>query len=498
MKRSKQRSEMYQFLDSIIRACKEIEEIQPMLLQRQNIATRPLTSAHLAQTMTLLSLNTVELSQKVENALASNPALELAVERHCPICQRVLPPKGSCSLCSRPEHTENIEPIVFISPPQDFYTRGTYLPANEFLDDDPANNESLSEYVLRQIAAELKSADRPLAAHLLTNLDEDGLLTIPIVEVARYHHTLPSRVEAVLRLIQHADPIGVGSSTPKEALLVQLEALSEIQPVPALAERAIREGMKALSRHRYDELAQQLKVSAQKARQIAHFISENLNPFPARAHWGNVRHAGDAGPSTYQTPDAIISLQSKDSNAPLVVEVIAPHPGSLRINPLYRQALQQASPQNTSQMQGDLEQAKLLIKCLQQRNQAIVRLMQRLVILQRNYILQGEAYMQPLTRAQLAKELGVHESTISRAVSGKSVQLPDGHIVPLAKFFDRSLQVRTLLKQLIKQEDKSLSDSELAERLALQGFRIARRTVAKYRAMEGILPAHLRQDTPAV
>ena len=99
-----------------------------------------------------------------------------------------------------------------------------------------------------------------------------------------------------------------------------------------------------------------------------------------------------------------------------------------------------------------------------------------------------------MTRAQFAKELDVHELTISRAVASKTVQLPNRRIVPLSSFFDRSLNVRTILKDMISHENRPLSDTELAERLAKRGYVIARRTVAKYRSMEGILPAHLRQN----
>ena len=123
--------------------------------------------------------------------------------------------------------------------------------------------------------------------------------------------------------------------------------------------------------------------------------------------------------------------------------------------------------------------------------------MQRLAMLQRRYILEGDASMVPLTRAQLAGDLEVHESTISRAVAGKAVQLPNKKVVPLAKWFDRSLNVRTALLSIIAQERQPLSDTEIADLLADQGFIVARRTVAKYRSMEGILPARLRHNTAA-
>jgi RNA polymerase sigma-54 factor len=142
--------------------------------------------------------------------------------------------------------------------------------------------------------------------------------------------------------------------------------------------------------------------------------------------------------------------------------------------------------------QGGPEQATLLVKCLQQRNHTIVRLMQKLVVVQREFILHGDAYLKPITRADMAEELEVHESTMSRAVSDKAVQLPNRRIVPLAMFFDRSLHIRTALKEIIDQESYTLSDSQIAVLLSGMGYPVARRTVAKYRAIEGILPAHLR------
>jgi RNA polymerase sigma-54 factor len=172
--------------------------------------------------------------------------------------------------------------------------------------------------------------------------------------------------------------------------------------------------------------------------------------------------------------------------------VISPLVGRLRINPLFRKALSQAPDGKLEQWQNDIEQATLLIKCIQQRNHTIVRLAQKLVSMQREFILHGAAHLKPVTRASMAKMLDVHESTISRAVSSKAVQLPNGKIIPMARFFDRSLHIRTALCQIIAEERKPLTDTQLVRKLKQEGYSIARRTVAKYRAMEGILPAHLR------
>lgn len=467
-----------------------------MILQSQSHTLRHLATAHLAQTMTLLGLNAAELSQKIESELASNPALELVEVHRCPTCRRRLPGASPCPVCSRPRELASDQPIVFLSPREDFRSYTGRAGSEEMPDEElAAAVEELPAYVLRQIAAELAVQDRPLAAHILTSLDEDGFLPVPVIEIARYHHVLPARVESVLHLIQHSEPVGVGSSGPRQALLVQLEVLSETSQVPPLATRAVREGMDLLSRRAYLELSRLLGVSTSQAQQIARFIGENLNPFPARAHWGDHRMGSEANP-VYGDPDITISCLYDAPQSPLVVEIAAPYAGRLQVNPLFKEALADAPAEKAEQWQSDLEQAGLLIKCIQQRNHTIVRLMQRLVTLQREFILHGDAYLSPVTRASLADELEVHESTISRAVSGKAVQLPNRRIVPLSKLFDRSLHIRTALRQIIAEETRPLSDTVIADLLDQQGYPVARRTVAKYRAMEGILPARFRQPHP--
>ena len=469
-----------------------------MLIQTQSPTLRPLTTAHLAQTMTLMGLNALELRQKIEASLAENPALELLEERHCPTCQRPLAHRGPCPICSLQHQPADDNPIVFVSSREDFYTPSRKLAPEDMPDDElGAEREDLPIYVFRQISPERPQDARQLAAYILSSLDEDGLLRVPVVEIARYHHVLPSRIDEVIRLIQHADPIGVGSTSPQEALLVQLEVLSETQPVPAKAADAIRSGLNLLSHHKYMELGRLLKIPTHQAKQIAQFIGDNLNPYPARANWGDSHLPAENEMGVFHTPDVVISRLSNAPNSPLVVEVISPLSGKLRVNPLFRKAIKQAPDEKAGEWQKAIEEASLLIKCIQQRNHTIVRLMRRLVVLQRDFILNGNAFIHPITRASLAEVLEVHESTVSRAVSHKAVQLPSGRMIPLAKFFDRSLHIRTALKEIIAQENKPLTDTQISKLLKEQGYAIARRTVAKYRAMEGILPAHLRVQAQA-
>jgi len=443
--------------------------------------------------MALIELTAVELEQKVQAELAQNPALEVKDSRRCSVCGKQYSENGRCPRCHPAQTPRPDQPIIFVSPRYDFAPRKH--------NEDMANErdlqlalDDLPTYVLKQIAPELPPEDRKIAAYILSNLDEDGLLEVPVFEVARYYHVPPSRVEKVINLIQHADPIGVGSPSPQEALLVQLDVLAEHQNVPSQASIAIQEGLNLLSRHQYAELGRKIDIPAHQVEAIAQFITDNLNPFPGRAFWGDIRTGQSETPPVFHQPDAIITPVDDSPDTPLMVEVFSPYAGILRVNPLFRQAIQQVAKDNADQWKSDLGRAELLVKCLQQRTTTIVRLMRRLAILQRNFILQGDQHLTPQTRANLAETLEVHESTISRAVSNKTVQMPNGHIIPLSKFFDRSLQVRTALKQIIDEEETPLSDSVISELLDEQGYSVARRTVAKYRAMEGILPSHLRQS----
>jgi RNA polymerase sigma-54 factor len=275
---------------------------------------------------------------------------------------------------------------------------------------------------------------------------------------------------------------------------IQLEVLKETKPVPEMAVEVIEQGLNLLSRRKYTQLARKLGIAKRQVLEIANFISDNLNPFPGRSHWGEfgVQRNPEINAGVYYAPDIIISRLNDKDDTPLVVEIAMPIRGSLRINPLFVEALEKAPPDKVEDWKADLEQATLLVKCLQQRNHTMVRMLELLTKLQREFILYGDKHLIPMTRSSLSKILDLHESTISRAVSDKAVQLPNGKITPLSRFFDRSLHIRTVLKQIIDQEKTPLSDNALAKELAQEGYSVARRTVAKYRSMEGILPAHLR------
>lgn len=472
------------------------------MFQAQIQEIGPQTTAHLAQTMTLLNMTTAELKQKIESELANNPALELIAARRCRACGRTLVSNDICPICSQAHLPDSKEPIVFSSTREEYYHSTSSGSNASILDEDlPEDNIApdldLPAYVLRQISADLAQEDRSIAAHILTSLDEDGILSLHPIEISQFHRVPLSRVQHVQSMIQKCEPVGVGSNSPQEALLVQLQVLAKTQEIPPFVEQAIREGMDLISKHHFAKLGKVLGISPAEAEKTSKFISLNLNPYPGRTHWGTIRQGSEAQPQVYHQPDILISTLNGQSSAPLVIEILFPLRGTLRVNPLFKKEIKNAPEEKSDKWHADHVNATLLIKCLRQRENTMKQMLSIITQHQREFILKGDRYLRPITRANLAQILEVHESTVSRAVSGKTARLPNGRIIPLSKFFDRSLPIRTLIKEIVNQETVALTDSQIADLLNEEGYRVARRTVAKYRSMEGILSARSRKNTLA-
>jgi RNA polymerase sigma-54 factor len=350
----------------------------------------------------------------------------------------------------------------------------------------------LAMNILRQLAADLQPEERKLAAYVLSSLDDDGFLQDHPVYIARVNRVALSQLQHVLDLISQADPPGMATTGPREALLAQLELFDSRLPSVVYAKRIIQETFKELGRRDFEAISDKLDVPVHKIRQAVTFIQDSLNPYPARAFWGSGYQSMVSDPNVYHTPDIRITRNPIDPDGALVVEIFTPLSGWLRVNPLFRRSLANANSDQASEWSKHLERATLFVKCLQQRNNTMRRLMEILVSEQRAFILQGDRQLIPMTRAEVANTVEVHESTISRAVSNKSVELPDGRIIPLSRFFDRSLSIRDRIKEMIHNEKSALTDEQIAKKLSSEGIKVARRTVAKYRSIEGILPARLR------
>ena len=414
-----------------------------------NTTHRPMTTAHLAQTMSLLSMNNTELAEKIQSELSSNPALEINENQRCPSCGRRLV-NQVCASCSKPDSLDYMDPIVFVSTKQSqsFSGQSNYISRDyDGFEDFSAEVEELPAFVLNQIRTELELDERLIAAHILTSLDENGLLANPPIEIAMFHHVPISKVEHVRRLIQNCEPIGIASLNSQEALIIQAKSLIEAEKeIPKHTIEALKEGFKELTQKNHRALGKLLGISPSEATKILNFIKDNLNPFPKQAYWGSPRSHTEEYIDRYQDPDIIISCNGKGEDPQLMVEVLWPIYGNLQISPFFKKALSKTSNGQNDKLNQDYQKANLLIKCLNQRSHTLVQLMQKLAEEQRQYILKGDKFLKPMTRASIADDLDVHESTISRAVSSKSVQLPSGKIVPVAQFFDRSLNIRTVIK----------------------------------------------------
>lgn len=465
------------------------------MLQIQDQSLRPLTTAHLAQTMSLLVLSNLDLQEKVMQELADNPALELIEERVCPICHRPLKKGERCLECSRKNQDEG--PIVFLSPRDSMRTpRSTQLD-DDLIDLEPAAPENLTLSVLEQLAIDLDPSDHQLASYILSSLDENGFLQDHPILIARATHSSLTQVHAVIDLISHVDPPGLATAGPREALIAQLDQFPQKSPLTKIAKSILEETFAELGRRDFEGIAMRLDTSVSQVRKAIAFIHDNLTPYPAKAFWGSGRQPAAPDPNVYHTPDILISCNPIDPDGPLMVEIFSAISGWLRVNPLFRKAISNNRKEASEEWLKHMERAALFVKCLQQRSNTMRQLMRVLVIEQRKFILHGDRFLKPMTRAYLAKQIKVHESTISRAVAHKSVALPNGRIIPLNRFFDRSLSVRDRIKEIIISEPKAYTDDQIVDILHKENIRIARRTVAKYRAIEGILPARLRHKKSA-
>ena len=461
---------------------------------------RPQTTAHLAQTMAFLQLNTTELENTLLNELNQNPALELVEDMRCPTCGKRLT-QHPCPTCARP--TDDGSPVIYLSTRQSFGMRDGAGDEDRADSYEAHTRESLEEFILKQIAAELTREERPITAYILLQLDDDGLLQEETVEIAAYLRQPLATVERVLTLIQHAEPVGVGARNPIESLLIQLEALkgSVNESLRALARAIVVDAFDLLARNDLRQIARQLRSPLSTVEMAARFIQRNLTPYPGRAYWGDGKTPSEELPA-YHEADVNITMQRRgEALSTLMVEIFTPLAGTLRVNPTLRAAMQELDDQDPGKQEKwaqAVERATLITKCVQQRNHTMRRLMEILVHHQKDFILNGDGALKPLTRSVVAKLLSVHESTISRAVASKTIALPSGRIVPLSKFFDRSLSVRDRVRQIIEAETRPLTDDEIADALSRDGIDVARRTVAKYRNMLGILPANLRHRPSAV
>jgi RNA polymerase sigma-54 factor len=326
------------------------------------------------------------------------------------------------------------------------------------------------------------------------SLNEQGYLDISVEEVANTLSVDVERVEQVLMKLQEVAPVGVGARDVPECLLLQMRRLESEGVTHPYVEQIIRNHWRDLGEHRYGAIAQMLGVSYDSVVEARDFIRQHLRPYPLD------RSSIDGGvnPSqiAYLTPDVII----REEEDKLVAEVVESQRYFLRLSPLYQELARQPSrgedasvtPEEKEHLTMFVGRAQLFLTNLRQRRETIRRISEYLIQRQEPFLRKGVRHLTPLTRAEVAAAIGVHESTVSRATANKHVQLPSHEVIPFSHFFTASLSVKDVLNELISNEQRPLTDQELVEMLRSRGFDVARRTVAKYRNQLGILASTLR------
>lgn len=467
----------------------------------------------LQQSIKLLQLSTVELNQELERYLTDNPLLERidipGDDVPLGLNANSAPPlqSGSTSEASGDANaggdSAGQESSDYGTSDDSFRMIRTRSGGDEGEDSEfshiPAAEPSLQEHLLQQLQLiPLSQRDRELAGLVIAHLDEDGYCTQDLAEL----HALvseelddiePEDLSIALKHVQNLEPTGVGARNLAECLILQLKALPEDLPGRDLALKLASNHLDVLAARDFNKLRRLLSCDETELKQVRELIL-TLDPKPGRNFGqGDVR---------YVVPDVLV----KKVNGKWIATLNQDAMPKLRINKMYADILQASRDSAGKNLAGQLQEARWLIKNVQQRFDTILRVTQAIVDRQRHFFEHGEVAMRPLVLREIADQVGLHESTISRVTTQKYMLTSRG-LFELKYFFGSSVStdtggacsataIRALIKQLVSAEDgkKPLSDNRISDILAQQGIVVARRTVAKYRESMQIQPANLRKS----
>jgi len=454
--------------------------------QFQRVSPRLVAANH------ILELSSLDLQAQIENELNDNPALERVDVPMCQTCGSEM--IGSiCPVCIQRQKNDLPEDS------SDWYERDYQAREYVAADDefDPltrvASEETLAEKLLSDLRPLIDQRDLPIAELLVGSLDDKGYLSWSIQDVAVQLDVDESRVRNILSHLQTLEPIGIGSRNLRECLLIQLRYLAERGISQPYAEEIISDYLYELGERKFSRIAHNLKITIADVAAVSDFAKERLNPHPGHGFaLTNLRDRDSR--AMYVLPDVIVTRTADGFD----VEVVESKRFALRINSMYRTLSSSAgsegplSSEEREHIRQYVHRAKQFIANISQRRQTLNKITWAIVEHQQDFLSRGIRYLQPLSRAAIAAKLGIHESTVSRATAAKHIMLPDGETIPYSHFFTPSLSVKDVMKEIIEREPDSLTDADIASRLADRGIHIARRTVAKYRAQLDILPSRLR------
>lgn len=436
----------------------ELQQVQVQKLSQQQL-----------QSVELLQMSALELEAYIENLALENPMVEPE--------ERTAPEPGGCDeLLNRLNWLEdNDRQNHFYQSMND-----EELDPMARVGTEGGLEETLQRHVLRQIERlPLDRSTSRCVQCLACYLEDDGYLRVELEEIARNTRIPVKRLEQGLEILQSLDPPGVGAENLSQCLVLQLQRRRELGPALAVA----RECLDLLAKRRYRQIAQRLGLTLEQVQQAEARIQQ-LEPRPGMMFQRPEQ-------THYIQPDVFVEL--KDGQ--LLVRVRQSERPIFHINSYYRQLLKQSPDREVREyLTAKLRQAENVLWAVEQRESTLQRCAQVIVARQSDFFHRGAIALVPLRMADVAQELGVHESTVSRAVREKYLQCPKG-VYPLSYFFSRratedngtqsvgGTAARQLLRRLIQEEnpEEPLSDQKLCQRMAEAGCAISRRTVAKYR-----------------
>ena len=487
----------------------------------------------LQQAIKLLQLSRLELQQVLAQQILENPLLEEssvdADEGDGPTPEEVdlegeEEGSGSSDAASRDSGSE-IESVAVnefsepLSPggwedyfESDWRPRGGEsgtLPEGDFpsYDQTLTKPSTLEDHLLWQLRLSSEDEEEKTIGHLLIgNLDEDGYLRTSIEEIAEEARVSVAKVDSVLSLIQTFDPLGIAARDLQECLLIQLRHLHN--PIgngyahggtrpESLLELIIKGHLHELQKKRYSTVAKAVGRSVEEIVEAVHII-EGLEPKPGRPYGSDNNQV--------IVPDVFV-FKGEDEWRVVLNDDGMPR---VRLNPYYTEMLgtkRGDGDATKAYLEDKLRGAQWIIRSLEQRNKTILRVVQSLITFQEAFLEKGIQYLKPLVLKQVAEDVGMHESTISRVTTNKYMYCPQG-MLELKYFFNAGIQraepgaedlssitVRELIREMVAQENpgKPLKDQEIVSRLRTRGIVIARRTVAKYRAELNIATASQRK-----
>lgn len=478
-----------------------------------NLSQQLKLNPQLQQSIKLLQLSQLALQQEIQYQLDSNPLLTLIDDNYqevSDITDVLTAPSEKQIFEHYSQNSYNCQPEQAVSQPYFDFDQTSYRQDSATINESHFENlmqdkVGLREHLEWQIQmSPLNREDMEIAYYVIENIDDAGFLTASPAEIAAqvatdFHHSVEAdEVCTIIHQIQQLEPLGCACNDLQEFLLLQLQTIKKDAPTQqadkiTLAIKLVKHHFDSLRKHQYQALTQRLSLTGQEMNEALDVI-KHLRTQP------NYQYLGES--TEYIKPDVLVYKLGKQWQAQLAGHS-TPH---LDINHQYAEYLRQSrNPNDHQYLQDRLQKARWFMQSIEARNDTLKRVADWIVQHQQNFFEQGESALRPMRLKDLAQDLNLHESTISRACSDKYLQSPKG-IYELKYFFSNAIPstqggewsskaIKNKIKQFVNAEPsrKPLSDIKLAELLKQEGVSIARRTVSKYREALNIPPASQRK-----